>query len=232
MKKVSRSYKRKIETARVAGNEEIIAKESWRIFRIMSEFVDAFEELEHVYPAVTFWGSARAKRNSKYYRLTYETAKALSKEGFSIITGGGGGLMEAANKGAREGKGISVGLNIVIPKEQKLNDYVDLGLEFHYFFTRKVMFVKYAAAYVIMPGGFGTMDELFEALTLQQTGKSPRFPVILMGKEYWSGLINWLRNTVLPSGHLDKEELGLFTVTDDPKEVVRIIKASMANQPS
>lgn len=205
------------------GREEMVGKETWRIFRIMAEFVDAFEELKDIYPAVTFWGSARSKKNSEYYKMTFETAKALSKVGYSIITGGGPGLMEAANKGARQGKGKSVGLNILIPHEQTMNEYVDIGLEFHYFFTRKVMFVKYAEAYVIMPGGFGTMDELFEALTLQQTGKSEKFPVILMGKKYWSGLIDWLKNTVAAVEHLHKSDFNLFTLTDDPAEVVDII---------
>jgi hypothetical protein len=209
------------------GSEELVAKETWRIFRIMAEFVDAFEDLKDIYPAVTVWGSARSKRNSNYYKMTYDVSKALSKEGFSIITGGGPGLMEAANKGAKQGKGKSVGLNILLPFEQSLNRHVDIGLEFHYFFARKVMFVKYAAAYVIMPGGFGTMDELFEALTLQQTGKSEKFPVILMGKKYWSGLIKWLRTSVAAIDHLDDDDFDLFTLTDDPKEVVKIVKESM-----
>lgn len=208
------------------GSEEIVSKETWRIFRIMSEFVDAFEVLKGVYPAVTFWGSARAKPGSEYYKMTHDTAKLLAKEGYSIITGGGPGLMEAANKGARAGKGKSVGLNILLPYEQSLNRYVDIGLEFHYFFTRKVMFVKYAAAYVIMPGGFGTMDEFFEALTLQQTHKADRFPVILMGKKYWGGMMKWLNNTVVKAGHLDKADMSLLTITDDPNEVVRVIERS------
>lgn len=208
------------------GQEELAAKETWRIFRIMAEFVDAFDILKDVYPAVTFWGSARSKRNSEYYKLTHQTAKALAKAGFSIITGGGHGLMEAANKGARDGHGKSVGLNIMLPYEQKLNHYVDIGIEFHYFFARKVMFVKYAEAYVIMPGGFGTMDELFEALTLQQTGKSRHFPVIMMGKKYWKDMITWLQKTVIKADHLSKNDLGLIHLTDDPDEVVEIIKRS------
>ena len=214
------------------GREEIVAKETWRIFRIMAEFVDAFEELKGIEPAVTFWGSARTKKTSPYYKLTHATAKALSKSGFSIITGGGGGLMEAANKGARDGKkGHSVGLNIMLPFEQSMNRYVDIGLEFHYFFTRKVMFVKYGEAYVIMPGGFGTLDELFEALTLQQTGKSDNFPVILMGKKYWSGLFRWLKSSVEAEGHINKKDFELFTMTDDPDEVVDIIsKATHATR--
>lgn len=235
MKKVSRIIRldNPMREQKLAiGREELVAKETWRIFRIISEFVDAFEVLKNIYPAVTFWGSARSKRNSKYYKMTYETAKALSKAGFSIVTGGGPGLMEAANKGAQEGKGKSVGLNILLPMEQRLNRYVDIGLEFHYFFARKVMFVKYAAAYVITPGGFGTMDELFEALTLQQTGKADQFPVILMGKNYWEGMINWLKNTVTKEGHLNPGDLKLFNITDNPDEVVNIVKKAVKLQPS
>jgi len=205
------------------GKEEYTEKQTWKIFRIMAEFVDAFETLSDIYPAVTFWGSARTKRSHPYYKLTYETARALSKAGYSIITGGGEGLMEAANKGAKQGKGKSVGLNIMLPFEQKLNKYVDIGIEFHYFFVRKVMFVKHGKAFIIMPGGFGTMDELFEALTLQQTGKADRFPVILMGKKYWSGLLNWIKKVPIAEGHLSKDDLDLFTVTDDPDEAVEIV---------
>lgn len=211
----------------VIGAEEIATKETWRIFRIMSEFVDAFDTLKDIYPAVTFWGSARAKKHSEHYKLTYDTARALSRAGFSIITGGGGGLMEAANKGAQHGKGKSVGLNISLPFEQISNPYIDIGIEFHYFFARKVMFVKHAAAFVIMPGGFGTMDELSEALTLQQTGKSKKFPVILMGSKYWNGLINWFKSTVVKAGYLEPKDLNLFTITDDPAKVVEIIKKSV-----
>lgn len=205
------------------GREEIVAKETWRIFRIMSEFVDAFEILKGISPAVTFWGSARARRDSLYYKMTFETAKKLSKAGYSIITGGGSGLMEAANKGAKSGLGTSVGLNILLPNEQELNKFCDIGIEFHYFFTRKVMFVKYADAYIIMPGGFGTMDELFEALTLKQTGKTAEFPVILMGKKYWGGLIKWLKTSVVTAGHITPVDFDLFKVTDDPDEVLEIV---------
>lgn len=211
---------------RVLTYEEFVAKETWRVFRIMAEFVDSFEALKALGPAVTLWGSARAQPGSSYYRMTYEAAKAVSKAGFSVITGGGPGLMEAANRGAREGRGKSVGLNIEIPMEQAINPFVDIGLKFNYFFVRKVMFVKHSSAFVIMPGGFGTMDELFEALTLIQTEKSPYFPVILMGKDYWKGLIEWLKDKVVTAGHLDKKDLNLFTVTDSPAEVVRIIKKS------
>ena len=207
--------------------ENITAKETWRVFKIMSEFVDAFEELKSVEPAVTIWGSARTKTNSPYYKMTYDLGYGLSKAGFSVITGGGPGLMEAANKGAQAGKkGRSVGLNIDIPEEQKPNNYLDLYLKFKYFFIRKVMFVKYATAFVIMPGGYGTMDELFEALTLIQTNRAQPFPVILMGKKYWEGLVTWLKDTVVKSGHLYPRDLDFFRMTDDPAEAVRIIKHS------
>lgn len=208
------------------SRDSFVARETWKIFKIMSEFVDAFEELKEIGPAVTLWGSSRAKRNSKFYRLTQETTKAISDAGFSVITGGGPGLMEAANKGAKKGKAKSVGLNIKLPEEQEPNKYLDLCIEFDYFFIRKVMFVKYASAFVIMPGGYGTMDELFEALTLIQTEKSQLFPVILMGTDYWRGMIRWLKETVVKEGHLYRKETSVFTVTDDPKEVVRIIKES------
>lgn len=223
MKSNKQKSKRKI------SNESFVAKETWRVFKIMSEFVDAFEELKDVGPAVTIWGSARAKPTSRYYHMAYEVAKTLSKAGLSIITGGGPGLMEAANKGAKEGKGKTVGLNIKIPEEQRPNPYLDLCLDFDYFFVRKVMFVKYASAFVITPGGFGTMDELFEALTLIQTQKSRLFPVILMGKDYWSGLIDWIKKVVVRAGHLYPQDLDFFTVTDDPKEVLRIIQKSIRN---
>lgn len=206
------------------SREAFEAKETWRIFKIMSEFVDAFEELKSVGNAVTMWGSARAKPGSKYYKMTYNLAKVLSEAGYSVITGGGPGLMEAANKGAKKGKGLSVGLNIDIPSEQRANPHLDLMLEFKYFFVRKVMFVKYACAFIIMPGGYGTMDELFEALTLIQTEKSPLFPVILVGREYWSPLVDWLKQTVIKAGHLGPQDLKFFTITDDPAEVLRIIQ--------
>ena len=208
------------------ARDSFVARETWKIFKIMSEFVDAFEEMKELGPAVTLWGSSRAKRVSKFYRLTQETARAIADAGFSVITGGGPGLMEAANKGAKRGKGKSVGLNIKIPEEQTANKYLDLCIDFDYFFIRKVMFVKYASAFVIMPGGYGTMDELFEALTLIQTEKSQLFPVILVGTEYWGGLLKWLKETVVKEGHLYRKELNVFTVTDDPREVVRIIKES------
>lgn len=212
------------------SDEEFSSHATWRVFKIMSEFVDAFEHLKNVGPAVAIWGSAQAKIDSPYYDLTFKTAKALSKVGYSIITGGGPGLMQAANQGAKEGKGKSIGLNIEIPHEQNANPYLDIALEFKFFFVRKVMFVKHSMAFVIMPGGFGTMDELFECLTLIQTNKTESFPVILMGKDYWQGLIDWLNKSVIPSGHLSKKDMSLFTITDDPQEAVKIIKKSLAKR--
>lgn len=208
------------------ANEEFDSHTTWRVFKIMSEFVDAFEELKAIGPAVTMWGSARAAKTSHYYQLTQTTAREIAKAGFSVITGGGPGLMEAANRGAKEakGKGQSIGLNIEIPQEQEANHYLDLGLEFKYFFIRKLMFVKHASAFIIMPGGFGTMDELFECLTLIQTEKSPLFPIILMGKSYWKGLLDWFKENAIQLGYLDEKDLKIFHLTDDPKEVVKIIK--------
>src|SRR3990167_11345199 len=205
-------------------DETFGAKETWRVFRIMSEFVDAFETLKHIEPAVTMWGSARALPTSAHYKLTYETAKVISNAGYSVITGGGPGLMEAANKGAKEGRGKSVGLNIKIPEEQFANRYLDVHIDFNYFFVRKVMFVKYASAFVIMPGGFGTMDELFEALTLIQTEKSDPFPVVLVGKKYWGGMMKWIQESVVKAGYVHSSDLRFLKLTDDPKEVLQIIK--------
>lgn len=204
------------------SEEEFNAHATWRVFKIMSEFVDAFEELKDIGPAVTVWGSANPQ--SPYIDLAQKTAKAISQAGFSVITGGGPGVMEAANKGAKEGKGKSIGLNIHIPNEQVANPYLDLCIEFKYFFVRKVMFVKHSLAFVIMPGGFGTIDELFECLTLIQTKKSPPFPVILVGKDYWQGLIDWFKKSVVPTGHISLKDLELLTITDDPKTVVKMIK--------
>lgn len=215
-----------LPTKKRLPSESFVARETWQVFKIMSEFVDAFEEMKGIGPAVTLWGSSRARPKSQYYKLTYQVARTLSEAGYSVITGGGPGLMEAANKGALKGKGRSIGLNIEIPDEQEPNRYLDICIEFKYFFIRKVMFVKYASAFVIMPGGFGTMDELFEALTLIQTQKSRLFPVILMGKDYWNGMTSWLKNTAVKEGTLYPKELKFFTVTDDPNEVLRIIKNS------
>lgn len=205
-------------------NDDFAKEDTWRIFRIMSEFVEGFEILSRIGDAVSIFGSSRTKKSNKYYRLAEEVAYLLAKEGYAIITGSGPAIMEAANKGAQRAKGESVGLNIQMPVEQKPNKYVDTPLDFRYFFVRKVMFVKYAKAFVIMPGGYGTLDEFYEAINLIQTKKIPRFPVILFGREYWRGLLGWLRDTVLKNGNISPEDLKLFTVTDEPKEVVRIVK--------
>ncbi|MDD5432679.1 MAG: TIGR00730 family Rossman fold protein [Candidatus Omnitrophica bacterium] len=198
--------------------------DTWRVFKIMSEFVEGFEVLSSVGKAVSIFGGSRIKHHDKYYKLAQDTAYLLAKEGYAIITGSGPGIMEAGNKGAKLAKGKSIGLNIQIPTEQKPNKYVDTLLDYHYFFVRKVMFVKYAKAFVIMPGGYGTLDELFESLNLIQTGRIGKFPVILMGKEYWKGMLEWMHGTLLKHGAIIKEDLGIFKVTDNPKEVVQIIK--------
>jgi uncharacterized protein (TIGR00730 family) len=199
-------------------------EESWRVFRIMAEFVDAIEELSKVGKAVTIFGSARATPTDEHYQKAQELARLLAQNGFSVLTGGGPGIMEAANKGAAEGGGISVGMNIHLPYEQKPNPYANLSLDFKYFFVRKVMFVKYAVAYVILPGGFGTMDELFEALTLIQTKRIKSFPVVLMGSSYWKGLLGWIRNTMSAEEKIAKDDLNLISVIDDPAQAVKHIK--------
>ncbi len=198
--------------------------ESWRIFRIMAEFVEAVEELSRVGHAVSIFGSARVTPGDEYYEKTVELARLLAEEGFGVITGGGPGIMEAANKGASEGGGKSVGMNIRLPFEQKPNPYANISIDYNYFFIRKVMFVKYAMAYVILPGGFGTMDELFEALTLIQTKRIKSFPVVLMGREYWEGLLQWLRETMLKEGKISEEDLDIVRVIDEPDKIVRHIK--------
>jgi len=198
-------------------------RESWRVFKIMSEFVDGFEQLCSVKPAVSIFGSARIDENHADYKIAQETARLLSNAGFSIISGGGPGVMEAANRGGAEGNSVSVGLNIELPKEQKPNKYQNLSVNFSHFFTRKVMFVKYAAAYVVCPGGFGTLDELAEMLTLTQTGKTPRIPVILMNKNFWQPLLDWFENTLCEQGMITKENLKLFCVVDEPQQVVEEI---------
>ena len=197
--------------------------ESWRIFKIMAEFVDAIEQLSNIGPAVSIFGSARTVPGERVYQLAETVAGKLAQAGYSVISGGGGGVMEAANKGAAEAGGMSVGLNIELPQEQHPNPYANCQLEFHYFFVRKVMFVKYAVAYIIMPGGFGTLDELFEAVTLIQTRRIRPFPVILMGSDYWNGLIDWVRGKVLDGGRISPEDLDILQVMDDPDEVVQTI---------
>jgi uncharacterized protein (TIGR00730 family) len=198
--------------------------ETWRVFRIMSEFVEGFEVLSELGKAVSIFGSSRIKPTNKYYKLAEEVAYLLAKEGYAIITGSGPAIMEAANKGARRAGGHSVGLNIQIPLEQKSNKYVDTLLDFRYFFVRKVMFVKYAKAFVIMPGGYGTLDEFTEAINLIQTKRIPKFPVVIFGSEYWKGMLDWLKDTVLKYGNISKEDLKIFTVVDTPKDVVSAIK--------
>ena len=204
--------------------DSISVDNSWRLFKILAEFVDGFETLGDLYPAVTIFGSARATPGDETYEKTYEIAKKLSLHGYNVITGGGPGVMEAGNKGAKEGGAKSVGLNIQLPLEQSPNPYSTLKLNFQYFFVRKVMFVKYAQAYIGMPGGFGTMDEIFEALTLIQTHRIKPFPVVLVGTQYWTGLLEWVRNTLLGGKYISPEDLDLVTVLDDPDEVVHTIK--------
>lgn len=200
-------------------------QDMWRVFRIMSEFVEGFEMLSSVGACVSVFGSARTPEDHKYYKMGVEVGRRLVERGFGVITGGGPGIMEAANRGAREAGGASIGLNIVIPHEQETNPYVDrnLSIDFDFFFVRKVMFVKYAQGFIVLPGGFGTLDELFESLTLIQTGKSSRFPVILMGTEYWAGLVDWIRGVVLENGNISSEDPHMLYLTDDPDEAVTVL---------
>jgi len=195
----------------------------WRIFRIMSEFVDSFQVLMDLGPAVSIFGSAVTDSNDEYYKKAEEIARLMVKSKFAVITGGGPGIMEAANKGAAQAGGESIGLNIFLPREQKHNRYVKTLLEFRYFFCRKVMFVKYAKAFIIMPGGFGTIDELFEALTLIQTNRIDRFPVIMVGKKYWRGLLDWTHDVMYKEGKIQQEDVALFSVAEEPEEVVQIV---------
>jgi uncharacterized protein (TIGR00730 family) len=203
--------------------DEFGGGETWRVFRIMSEFVDGFETLKDLGPAITIFGSARTRKEDRSYKVAMKVAELLARKGFAVISGGGPGIMEAANRGARMGKGVSVGLNIQLPKEQKPNRYQTKSLVFRHFFARKVMFVKYASGYVIMPGGFGTLDEFFEALTLIQTGKIRRFPVVLMGKKFWEGLIRWMQDTLVREGTISPEDMKYFHLTDSPEEAVEYI---------
>ncbi|MEJ2538764.1 MAG: TIGR00730 family Rossman fold protein [Gemmatimonadota bacterium] len=205
------------------GAEGHLAQDSWRIFRIMGEFVEGFEALAGRGPCVSIFGSARAWATDEDYLACVETARRIGEAGFGIITGGGPGIMEAANQGAREAGVPSIGCNIELPFEQGMNHFVDIGVDFRYFFVRKTMFVKYAEAFVIFPGGFGTMDELFESLTLIQTGKIRDFPVVLYGSSYWAGLLEWIKGTMLPAGKISEDDLDLLYITDDPAEVARHI---------
>lgn len=199
------------------------ARESWRVFEIMAEFVEATERLKEISPAVSIFGSARTKPGHPYYQLTEDIARKLSDAGFSVISGGGPGIMEAANKGAFHGKSPSIGLNIQLPHEQNANAYQDISQTFQHFFARKVMFVKFAVAYVVMPGGFGTMDELMEALTLVQTGKTRKIPIILVCADFWGGMLDWFRTVMVSEGMIGAEDMDLIQVIDDPKRVVEAI---------
>jgi uncharacterized protein (TIGR00730 family) len=201
----------------------------WRVFRIMSEFVNGFDALAHIPPAVAIFGSARTQPDDPAYAAAVETARLLAQAGFAIITGGGPGIMEAANKGAQEGGNLSIGCNIELPFEQATNPYLDISIDFRYFMVRKTMFVKYSNAFVIFPGGFGTMDELFEALTLIQTRKVSHFPVILYDSRYWGGLLQWLRHTMLAEGKIFPEDADLLRVSNDPQEICRLVREAYEN---
>jgi len=208
------------------GPTDWVHTDPWRVLRIQSEFVEGFGMLAEVGPAVCVFGSARTERDSPEYALGQDVGGRLAAAGFAVITGGGPGAMEAANRGASEAGGVSVGLGIELPFEQGLNDWVDIGINFRYFFARKTMFVKYAQGFVVLPGGFGTLDELFEALVLVQTQKVTQFPIVLVGRAYWQGLLHWLRDTMLPHGTISAPDLDLVHLTDDPGEVVHIMRDS------
>jgi uncharacterized protein (TIGR00730 family) len=209
--------------------DEFTHTDTWRVFRIMGEFVEGFDELASLTRAVAIFGSARALPNNPYYSAAEETAALLAREGFAVITGGGPGMMEAANKGSFDAGGLSVGCNIELPFEQGANPYLTRSLTFRYFFVRKMMFVKYSLGFIIFPGGFGTLDELFEALTLIQTRKIRNFPVVLFGSDYWKGLLDWCRNFALKGGTISEQDLKLLSVTDSPEEVVQIIISSQSS---
>lgn len=198
-------------------------EDTWRVFRIMAEFVEGFEELSMVGKAVTIFGSSRTLPKDPYYKKSFETARLFSEAGYAVITGAGPGIMEAANKGAKEGGGLSIGLNIEIPTEQEPNRYIEKLLSFRYFFCRKMMFVKYAHAFIVFPGGLGTIDEFFEAITLIQTGRTPRFPVVLVGSDFWEGLVDWMKGNLLKTDKISKSDLEIFHIIDEPKEIIRAV---------
>jgi uncharacterized protein (TIGR00730 family) len=214
------------------GPADWVHTDPWRVLRIQAEFVEGFGLLAELGPAVSVFGSARTQRGTHEYLTAEAIAAGLVRAGYAVITGGGPGIMEAANKGAVEGGGVSVGLGIELPTEMGLNDYVEVGLEFRYFFVRKTCFIKYSQAFVVLPGGFGTMDELFEALTLVATGKITKFPIVLVGRSYWSGMLAWLQDTMLAQGNIGHAEFGLISVVDEPGEVVEIIRQAHAGQPT
>ncbi|NCF25873.1 MAG: TIGR00730 family Rossman fold protein [Gammaproteobacteria bacterium] len=203
--------------------DDELTRESWKIFQIMAEFVEGFEKLASIPPSVSIFGSARTHPEHPHYTLAVDIAERLSNAGFSVVSGGGPGIMEAVNKGAYDGKSPSVGLNVVLPHEQSANEYQDVSLSFRHFFARKVMFVKFASAYVVLPGGFGTLDELAEILTLVQTGKTRRIPIVLVGSKFWDGLIQWFRQSMVAEGTIDPDDLNLFQLVDKPEEVVEAI---------
>ena len=210
--------------------QAVQVSDSWRVLRIMGEFIWGFDNLADVQDGVTIFGSARTKPDNPYYEQACETGRLLAKQKIPVITGGGPGIMEAGNKGAAEGAGLSIGCNIELPFEQRGNDFANRELYFKFFFVRKTMFVKYSTAFIVFPGGYGTLDELFEALTLIQTGKVSNFPVILFGKSYWQGMVDWLTQTAVSAGNIGAADLRLFHVTDDPKEAVRIVLDARARR--
>lgn len=212
------------------GPADWLHMDPWRVMRIQAEFVEGFGQLAELPQAVTVFGSARSPEDTPEYEMGVRIGRKLSEAGYAVITGGGPGCMEAANKGAREAGGVSVGLGIELPFEQHMNEYVDLGIEFRYFFVRKTMFVKYSCGFIALPGGFGTMDELFEALTLVQTRKVTSFPVVLMGTEFWGGLLDWIKNTLMSSGKISSADVDLVHLTDDVDEAVRIIADADRNR--
>ena len=241
IKRKHRSLNRAAITGQPTEDEQLLATpkpeqilftqtDPWRVLRIMGEFVEGFDALAEIGTSVTLFGSARVKPDEPMYQTAIDTARLLGEAGFTIITGGGPGIMEACNRGAREAGALSVGLNVELPFEQGVNPYVDIAMEFHYFFVRKTMFVKYTQAFVIFPGGFGTLDELFEALTLIQTGKVQNFPVILFGSAYWGGMIEWIRTTMLAEGKVAKADLDLLVLCDSPDEVRDMIVRSLDEQ--
>jgi len=207
-----------------------LSRESWRIFQIMAEFVEGFQKLAHSKPSISMFGSARVAPDHPYYQRGEKIARLLSDAGFNIVSGGGPGMMESFNKGAYAGKSDSIGLNIQLPHEQVTNGFQDMSLFFRHFFSRKVMFVKYASAYIVLPGGFGTLDEMAEILTLIQTGKSRRIPIVLVDSGFWNGLIDWFRQTLVPEGMISEQDLDLFTVVEEPEQVLEVIFSYYKNK--
>lgn len=211
--------------------EAALHRESWKVFQVMGEFVEGFDKMAHVHPAVSIFGSSRTQPEHPYYKMTERIARELSDSGFSIISGGGPGIMEAANRGAQQGRSPSIGLNIILPGKQEVpNDYQDVSVNFHHFFVRKMMFVKYSAAYIVMPGGFGTLDEVIECLTLIQTGKTPAIPVILVQSSFWEGMLDFFKRTLVEEGTIDESDLELIQMLDTPQEICEAIFDFYAEQ--